>query len=136
MNDMLKNVCEFNERAGIKAMNVTSQDVETLTQTIHSRMRLIFEEYGELADAVLSDNLVEILDGAADLIYVVLGTVHVFGLSEVFDEVWQVVHSSNMKKLENKITLDSNGKIRKPEGWEKPNIQRILEKFKERKFND
>lgn len=53
----------------------------------------------ELKEGLLSGDLVEIADGAADLIYTVLGTCVACGidLAPIFDEV----HSSNMTKDRN-----------------------------------
>lgn len=87
------------------------------------RQELIAEEAAETAFAIETGNLAEIADGLADLIYVCLGTALEFGipLHEIFNEV----HRSNMRKVGGATRED--GKILKPDGWEPPDIERILE---------
>lgn len=60
------------------------------------RAHLILEECGELLRAMQHGNLVETLDGMADLIYVVCGTAAQFGLP--LSEAFRRVHESNMTK--------------------------------------
>lgn len=88
------------------------------------RLGLIFEECEELREAIERDDLVEAIDGACDLIYVVLGTMVSAGvdLAPFFDEV----HRSNMAKVGGKRRED--GKILKPEGWMPPDIAGLLAK--------
>jgi hypothetical protein len=59
-------------------------------------MHLLCEELAEVCDAMANKDEVSLLDGLADLMYVVLGTADVFNLplAEGFDEV----HRSNMSK--------------------------------------
>lgn len=92
---------------------------------------LIKEEAGELVaalnlwgDVQLQDDLVEqalVLDGMCDLIYVVFYFAEVIGidLEPYFDEVQR----TNL--LKERGTGDH--KIRKPEGWEPPQIARMLQ---------
>jgi predicted HAD superfamily Cof-like phosphohydrolase len=86
------------------------------------RCNLIIEEYRELFDAALKRDLVETADAIADLIYVLIGTALAFGID--LRPVWEEVHLSNMSKS---IDLKRNdGKIMKPEGWVKPDIQAAI----------
>ena len=63
------------------------------------RVDLIAEEFLELREAVANEDIVEIADALTDLLYVVYGAGHAFGidLAECFLEV----HASNMSKLDN-----------------------------------
>nr|WBF70863.1 hypothetical protein [Megavirus caiporensis] len=61
------------------------------------RFNLIKEEFMELQDGVDKSNMTEIADALGDLLYVVYGMGHVFGLN--LDEVFNRVHVSNMSKL-------------------------------------
>jgi predicted HAD superfamily Cof-like phosphohydrolase len=90
------------------------------------RMNLIVEEFEEYMDAEENDDLVEIADALADIIYIACGTAVSYGipLDRIFDEV----HSSNMAKLvDGKVIRREDGKIQKPEGWQPPNIEKIIE---------
>lgn len=60
------------------------------------RIRLMDEELKETIDAMLNQDLVEIADGLADLVYVALGTAATYGIP--FDRVFREVHRSNMTK--------------------------------------
>lgn len=86
------------------------------------RSDLIAEEHEELQDAIHNDDLVGVADAAADLIVVVLGTLIAYGIP--FNEVWREVHRTNMAKKDGPVRAD--GKRLKPEGWQPPDIERIL----------
>jgi predicted HAD superfamily Cof-like phosphohydrolase len=90
------------------------------------RINLLEEEFKEYMHAETIDDIVEIADALADMIYIICGTAASYGipLDKVFDEV----HKSNMKKFVNgKATKRSDGKILKPEGWKAPNIKQYLQ---------
>ena len=61
------------------------------------RLELIQEELEELSDAVADRDMIQIADALTDLLYVVYGAGHTFGLD--LDECFQEVHRSNMSKL-------------------------------------
>ena len=86
------------------------------------RCALIVEEAAETVAAIESGNLVEAIDGMCDLLYVTLGTAVEFGvdLTPFFEEV----HRSNMEKVGGATRDD--GKILKPDGWQKPRIAEML----------
>lgn len=98
--------------------------------TVVLRERLIREEYGELMHAMAEGDLVEILDGACDLVYVVVGTCVSYGLP--FSEGWDEVQRANMAKLvDGKHERDAGGKTVKPPGWQPPDLARIIEEHRE-----
>ena len=91
------------------------------------RKNLLTEEFNEYLDAEQENDIVEIADALADIIYIACGTAVSYGipLDTIFDEV----HNSNMAKLvDGKVIRRSDGKIQKPEGWMPPNIANILNK--------
>lgn len=89
------------------------------------RMRLIQEEVVELENAVLKEDLVEIADALADILYVTLGTSLSYGID--IEAVFNAVHAANMAKLVNEEpVIRKDGKILKPEGWTPPDIAKIL----------
>ena len=61
------------------------------------RLELIQEELDELSDAIADRDMIQIADALTDLLYVVYGAGHAFGID--LDECFQEVHSSNMSKL-------------------------------------
>jgi predicted HAD superfamily Cof-like phosphohydrolase len=80
------------------------------------------EELAELVTAMHEENVIEIADALADLLYVVIGTGLAYGLpiAEVFNEV----HRSNMSKNR----LNQHGKGGKGNGFSPPNLEEILRK--------
>ena len=71
------------------------------------------------------DDIVEIADALADIIYIACGTAVSYGIP--LDKIWETVHNSNMAKLvDGKVLLRADGKIQKPEGWQPPNIEKII----------
>ena len=95
--------------------------------------RLITEEYKELQVgfekfrcAQSFENMAEMVDGACDLIYVVLWAMLKFNIP--FDACFAEVQRSNMAKLQDDGTVlkDERGKVQKPAGWTPPDIHSIL----------
>ena len=78
----------------------------------------------ELGEAFANDDMIEISDALADLIYVAIGMALVYGIP--LDEVWEEVQHSNMQKLGGGVRED--GKILKPDDWEPPHIAEVLAK--------
>lgn len=61
------------------------------------RLSLIEEEFRELKDAVKDNNMTEVIDALADILYVVYGMGVSFGID--LDKAFKIVHESNMSKL-------------------------------------
>lgn len=93
------------------------------------RVELIREEAEEFKDAVEAEDLIEIADALADLLYVTYGAALEFGIP--IDEVFDEVHRSNMSKLgeDGKPILRGDGKILKGPNFFLPDIKAILEKY-------
>lgn len=127
---MIQDVRAFHERFGVPVLGrpeVPSDD------RVNLRMRLIAEEFNELKEALgfreiggdkwLGEcDLIETADAIADLIYVLIGTAHEFGIP--LGHVWNAVQESNMAKVGG--GQDAKGKIQKPEGWKPPPVREIL----------
>ena len=90
------------------------------------RLELIAEELDELSDAVADRDMIQIADALTDLLYVVYGAGHSFGLD--LDECFEEVHRSNMSKLgENGRPIHrEDGKIMKGPGYFEPDLEGIL----------
>ena len=97
-------------------------------ETMELRVDLIEEEVGELNEAIFdaSGNLVEVADALADILYVVYGAGHAFGID--LDKCFSEVHRSNMSKLgeDGKPIYREDGKVLKGESFSEPNLKEVL----------
>jgi len=88
-------------------------------------MNLITEEYRETLEAFDSDDLIEVADGLADMVWVIMGMCSSCGID--FNKVWEEVKASNMSKfVEGKAIKNEAGKIMKPETYFKPDLKKVL----------
>ena len=88
-------------------------------------MNLIEEEFNETLNAFIEDDLVEVADGLADMVWVIMGMCNSAGID--FDKIWKEVKSSNMSKfVKGKFIKNDAGKIMKPETYFKPDIKKAL----------
>jgi len=90
------------------------------------RLDLIEEELDELQYGIDNKDLVEIADALTDLLYVVYGAGHSFGID--LDECFHEVHRSNMSKLgpDFKPIKREDGKVLKPDTYSPPNLKAVL----------
>ena len=88
-------------------------------------MKLISEEFTELALAWTEEDIVEIADACADLKWVIEGLEHSLGIPQ--QAVWDEVARSNMSKLvDGKLIKREDGKVLKPDTFVPPDIKSIL----------
>tara|TARA_B100001059_G_C17524519_1_gene422448 strand:+ start:149 stop:538 length:390 start_codon:yes stop_codon:yes gene_type:complete len=97
------------------------------SQTQQLRYDLIDEELEELKMAFDNDDIVEIADALTDLLYVVYGAGHAFGID--LDECFLEVHESNMSKLGEggRPIYREDGKVLKGPDYFPPNLKEILD---------
>lgn len=114
-----------------------------LPNRVELRKSLVREEVGELLIAIDDENLVEIADGIADSIVVLIGTALEYGIP--LDEVWREIHASNMAKFPKCTACDglgvfckvcnergtqlirrADGKVLKPRDWVPPDVGGVL----------
>ena len=90
------------------------------------RLELIQEELDELSDAVADRDMIQIADALTDLLYVVYGAGHAFGID--LDECFAEVHRSNMSKLgpNGKPIHREDGKVMKGPGYFEPDLEGVL----------
>ena len=92
------------------------------------RRRLMQEEYQELLRAEYYDDLVEIADALADIIYIACGTALEYGIP--LRDVFNIVKASNMSKLDEngKPIVREDGKILKGPNYFAPSdrIRQLL----------
>ena len=117
-------VREFHEVFDHLIQDKPNANIDISIQSL--RYDLIYEELRELNDAMLDRDIVEVADAIADLLYVVYGTAVSYGID--IEPVFEAVHKSNMDKIwpDGELHYHPNGKVKKPEGWEPPNIKAIL----------
>jgi predicted HAD superfamily Cof-like phosphohydrolase len=112
-------------------MESFGQEVKTKSEfpdneTITLRYELIDEELKELREAIGNADMVEVADALTDLLYVVYGAGHAFGIN--LDKCFEEVHSSNMSKLgaDGKPIYREDGKVLKGENFFQPNLSKVL----------
>jgi len=95
-------------------------------RTTDLRLNLIDEEFKELKDAVEAKDIVEVADALTDLLYVIYGAGHAFGIN--LDLAFNLVHASNMSKLdeEGNPIYREDGKVLKGPNYFPPKIKRAL----------
>jgi len=93
------------------------------------RINLLREEFEEYLDAEKNNNIVEIADALADMLYIINGTCVSYGIP--IDEIFAEVHSSNMSKLDpdGRVIRREDGKVLKGPNYFKPDISGIIGKY-------
>lgn len=90
------------------------------------RVRLIREEFKELRDALRKNDLIGIMDGIGDLLYVTYGLGVEMGLP--VDKIFEEISQSNLTKLwpDGKPRLREDGKVLKPPTFQKPDLNKFV----------
>ena len=114
-----------------KFMKTFGQKVITKPQfpdekTMKLRFDLIKEELDELSVAIKDKDIVEVADALTDLLYVVYGAGHAFGID--LDKCFAEVQRSNMSKLnkDGKPIYNEDGKVMKGPNYSKPNLKQFF----------
>jgi predicted HAD superfamily Cof-like phosphohydrolase len=90
------------------------------------RVKLLREEFEEYLKAEGDNDLIEVADALADIIYIACGTAVSYGIP--LDRVFAEVHRSNMAKLvDGKVIRREDGKVLKPAGWTPPDIKGAMD---------
>lgn len=95
---------------------------------VELRNRLILEEVEELRSASESRDIVECADALGDILYILLGTACEYGLIDKLEAVFDAIHENNMRKKhsDGKVHKRADGKVIKPEGFEKVSLEPII----------
>jgi predicted HAD superfamily Cof-like phosphohydrolase len=90
------------------------------------RFDLMDEEFKEMMTALEQDDIVEFADGAADLIYVVIGACNAFNIP--INRIFTEVHNSNMTKTVSTVREGMKYGTKTPKGpdYIPPNVRGIL----------
>lgn len=110
-------------RSGEQPVNETPVWPDQDTRLL--RFKLIDEELNELSDAMMNEDIVEVADALTDLLYVIYGAGHAYGID--LDRCFAEVHRSNMSKfVDGKFIKDANGKVLKPKTYSPPDLTFLL----------
>lgn len=115
-------VAEFNAKFGMPAPDAPVYDADVLGRRIDH----IGEELAELEDGENHRDLAKVADALVDIVYVALGAAINLGLP--WRELFHEVQVANMAKERVEDGTHKFG-IRKPVGWEPPNIRGILGRY-------
>ena len=93
---------------------------------VQLRYNLIKEELDELSLAIKDKNIIEVADALTDLLYVVYGAGHSWGIN--LDKCFAEVQRSNMSKLgkDGKPIYNEHGKVMKGPNYSKPNLKQFF----------
>ena len=112
-------------------MEIYGQEVKTKSsfpneKIVQLRYDLIKEELDELTLAIKEKDIIEVADALTDLLYVVYGAGHAFGID--LDKCFAEVQRSNLSKLDidGKPIYNENGKVMKGPNYSKPNLKQFL----------
>jgi len=118
------------EKVGI-FMKTFGQEVKTKAELSNNkindlRISLINEELEELKKAIKDNDILEVADALTDILYVVYGAGHAFGIN--LDKCFNEVQESNMSKLgfDGKPIYNESGKVMKGPNYFKPDLSKFL----------
>lgn len=106
--------------------DVLSRPTMPSSELAKLRLELIREECEELTVATNAMDMVEIADALTDILYVVYGAGHAFGIN--LDACFDHVHASNMSKLgdDGKPIYREDGKVLKGPNYWAPNMAKFV----------
>lgn len=98
-------VQEFHDKFNLPySLGKITDDVDPDAEAL--RIKLVYEEFDELMEAIDNGNLPDILHEAADLVYVVAGLTILYGAN--IEAVVEKIHEANMTKP---VEYDEDGKV-------------------------
>ena len=128
MKKQVQQLSEFHAAFGGQRPLEPSLDISPDLKAL--RITLMQEELKEVVAAINEDHpLPDLAKELADLLYVLLGTVHTFGLDDHFATVFDEVHRSNMSKLDDQgqPIYRKDGKVLKSKNYTPANIAQFFE---------
>lgn len=123
--DIQKDVEKFMEAADQRTVVNPVREFDPTEPQTKLYMNLVQEEFDETLTAFFRGDTIEVADGIADLVWVLMGLASSVGIP--FDQVWDEVKASNMSKVvDGKLIKREDGKVMKPEGYFRPDINAVL----------
>lgn len=126
-------VGDFHRKFGLPTGDIDPSPKMVDNETFLFRYQFLMEELMELVSSHRQMDIVGVADALVDLVYVALGTAHMYGIP--FDRVFDEVQRSNMEKERSTGGGDGRSKrgssldVVKPEGWSPPDIRSIIEEY-------
>jgi predicted HAD superfamily Cof-like phosphohydrolase len=119
----LEKVGDFMEAFGQEVLYIPTMPGFNLSEL---RLDLIEEEVQELRDGLDKKSMFEIADALTDILYVVYGAGHAFGID--LDDCFSEVHRSNMTKLgaNGRPLYREDGKVMKGPNYSEPDLTQFL----------
>lgn len=117
-------VGDFMEAFGQEVLHIPTMPDFNLSAL---RLDLIEEEVQELRDGLGKKSMLEIADALTDILYVVYGAGHAFGID--LDDCFHEVHSSNMTKLgeDGRPLYREDGKVMKGPNYRAPDLTKFVQ---------
>lgn len=123
--DIQKDVNVFMEAADQRTTGNPVREFDPTEPQTKLYIDLVQEEFDETLTAFFRGDTIEVADGIADLVWVLMGLASSLGIP--FDQVWDEVKASNMSKVvDGKLIKREDGKVMKPEGYFRPDINAVL----------
>jgi predicted HAD superfamily Cof-like phosphohydrolase len=124
--DYQNDVEEFMKACGQDVIYASERGVENFTEQAELYKNLIIEEFQETIAAFSEKDIVEVADGLADMVWVIMGLASTLDIP--FHKVWDEVKASNMSKtVKGKVKRREDGKILKPDTYFRPNIRKAMD---------
>lgn len=93
-----------------------------------SEIKRLMEEVDEYITAFNEWDIVEVLDGAVDIVYILMGTLHKLGFTENFIiEAIKEVTDSNYSKFP--LEQAEDGKVKKWKNYEPPKLKQMIDLY-------
>jgi predicted HAD superfamily Cof-like phosphohydrolase len=132
MNREINKVLFWQSIFGRKGHVVSKFPVIVSEELAKQRADFLYEEINEYLEANKNGDIVEVLDALCDILYFLFGMVVVHGLQKYFTVAFDIVHRSNMSKLDengNVIIRETDGKVMKGKNYWKPRekLEKLLE---------
>lgn len=121
-------VGDFHRKFGLPTSDHEAGPREISDELLAYRIRFLREELDEFIEAAEEMDHARMFDGLLDLVYVALGTAHMFGYP--WRDGWNEVQRANMaKERATSVEQSTRGTtldVIKPEGWTPPDIAGVL----------
>jgi predicted HAD superfamily Cof-like phosphohydrolase len=123
-----EDVGDFHRKFDLHTSDAEPGPVEITSDLIEFRTKFMQEELDEFKDAVAFADHPAIFDALLDLVYVAMGTAHLFGYP--WQEGWDEVQRANMEKLRattaEQSLRGSTWDVVKGPDWTPPDIAGVL----------
>lgn len=133
MSSNFTDVGIFHRKFGLYSVNTQGIGPrEVSPELVQFRINFMQEELDEFKEAYETKDYAKLADALVDLVYVAMGTAHLFGFP--WGRIWNSVQKANMAKRRalkdgSDSARGSQWDIVKPEGWTPPNVQEILRSY-------